>query len=289
MTQPFQHALVAAGAFITVAGGHLVPHLFPGRMPQVAGENVVAMLLGDARQELSFALLEKADDYFHGGARHAECEHGLSGTTERLPESCSANGHAHEHSHHSDSGTALSGRSFDIWTWLNRRIHVQEHRHAEGEDARELLPWLWAACRTSPRNIQAYESSAYVLGRMLGQPREAQALLEEGVRLNPESAALEFSLGELALHALKDPARAERAFAAARNTCRPAAGEAGEEDRLLLGRILFYLGYLAHQRGDRNRAAGYLAEAEEEVPEHVGTRDLRRLLNRQHENERKEP
>ena len=289
MTQPFQHALVAAGAFITVAGGHLVPHLFPGRMPQVAGENVVAMLLGDARQELSFALLEKADDYFHGGARHAECEHGLPGAPEGVPGDRSAPEHAHDHGHNPDSGSVPTGRSFDPWMWLNRRVHVQEHRHAGGEDARELLPWLWAACRTSPRNIQAYESSAYVLDRMLRQPREAQALLEEGVRRNPESAALECSLGELALHALRDPARAEQAFVAARNKCRPVEGEAGEGDRFLLGRILFYLGYLAHQRGDRNRAENYLTEAEDEVPEHVGTRDLRNLLSRQHENERKEP
>lgn len=289
MTQPFQHALVAAGAFITVAGGHLLPLLFSGRMPQVPGENVVAMLLGDARQELSFALLEKADDYFHGGAHHAECEHGLSGTPEGLPESCSANEHAHEHGPHPDSGAAPSGRSFDPWMWLNRRVHVQEHRHTEGEDARELLPWLWAACRTSPRNIQAYESSAYVLERMLKRPHDAMALLEEGVRLNPLSASLEVSLGELALHVLDDPDRAERAFVAARIKCQPAPGEAGEDDRFLLGRILFYLGYLADQRGDRNRAANYLAEAEQSVPEHVGTRDLRRLLNRQHKNERKEP
>jgi tetratricopeptide (TPR) repeat protein len=302
VTQYFQHALVAVGAIVTFAYGQLLPHLFAGRMPQVLGENVVAMLLGDARQEISFALLEKADDYFHGGMRHAECDHELTGAPGKESENCSCaeDGHAHGHDHHHhdhdsdhhhdhDSASAPYGLSFDPWRWINRRVHVQEHRHAEGEDARELLPWLWAACRTSPRNIQAYESSAYVLSRMLKRPHDALKLLEEGVRLNPTSAELEFSLGELALHSLKDPTRAEQAFAAARAKCKPEPGEAGEDARFLQGRILFYLGYLAHQRGDHNQAVGYLAEAIREVPEHVGTRDLRNLLNRQHEDEGKEP
>jgi tetratricopeptide (TPR) repeat protein len=291
VSQYFQHALVAVGAIVTFAYGQLLPHLFAGRMPQVPGENVMAMLLGDARQEISFALLEKADDYFHGGVRHAECDHELSGTPSREPENCSCaeDGHAHDHHHDHDSASTPSGHSFDPWRWINRRVHVQEHRHAEGEDARELLPWLWAACRTSPRNIQAYESSAYVLSRMLKRPQDAMTLLEEGARLNPTSAELEFSLGELALHSLKDPARAERAFAAARAKCKPEPGEVGEDARFLQGRILFYLGYLAHQRGDHNQAADYLAEAVREVPKHVGTRDLRNLLNRQHEDEGKKP
>jgi len=286
---PFQHLLVAAGAFLAIAGGQLLPRLFPGRMPQVPGENVVAILLGDARQEFSNVLLEKADEYFHGGAQHVDCGHEWSGTPGDTQKCCSEDEHAHEHDHHADSGHAHADRSLDVWTRLNRRIHVQEHRHTEGEDARELLPWLWAACRMSPQNVQAYENSAYVLDRMLKRPHDALALLEEGVRLNPTSAALEFSVGELALHSLKDSARAEQAFAAARSKCRPAPGEAGENDRFLLGRILFYLGYLAHQRGDHDRAAGFWAEAEEKVPDQVSTRDLRNLLDRQQENERKKP
>ncbi len=294
MTQHFQHALVAVGAIVTFAYGQLLPHLFAGRMPQVPGENVVAMLLGDARQEISFALLEKADDYFHGGVRHAECDHSLSSASQKESEHHSptegrhahAHGHDHDHDHHDhDSASA----SFDPWRWINRRVHVQEHRPTEGEDARELVPWPWAACRTSPRNIQAYESSAYVLSHMLERPHDALALLEEGVRLNPTSAELEFSLGQLALHSLKDSARAERAFAAAHAKCKPEPGEAGEDARFLQGRILFYLGYLAHQRGDHVQAESYLDEAIKEVPQHAGTRDLRKLLNRQDEDKEKKP
>jgi len=278
MTHRFDLPALAAGALLTLVWGSLMPTLFAGRLPQAAGEDIMAMLLGDARQVLSAAMLTKADDYFHGGAQHSDCTHGLAGPQ--------GGAHAHDHGHpeshadeHPPDGNAPDApASRDPWAWLNARVHVQAHRHTEGEDARELLPWLWAACRTSPSNIQAFESSAYVLERMLKRPLEALALLEEGTRLNPSNAAIEVSLGELALHSLKDPVRAEQAFEAARTKCRPAPGEAGEDDRFLLGRILFYLGYLARQRGDLDRAGACLTEAEAQVPDHVGTRNLRKLL-----------
>ncbi len=284
MMHRFDLPLLAAGALLTLAGGRLMPDLFGGRLPQAAGEDIMAMLLGDARQVLSAALLTKADDYFHGGAQHGDCTHGLAGP-DATPHA--EDDHAHAEDGHGQAHAATIPR--DPLAWLNARVHAQAHRHTEGEDARELLPWLWAACRTSPRNIQAFESSAYVLERMLKRPLDALALLEEGVRLNPSNAAIEVSRGELALHSMKDPARAEQAFEAARAKCRPAPGAAGEDDRFLLGRILFYLGYLARQRGDLDRANACLAEAEAEVPDHVGTRNLRKLLRAPRAKESEQP
>ena len=266
MMQRFDLPVLAAGALLTLAWGRFMPDLFAGRLPQAAGEDVMAMLLGDARHVLSTAMMTKADDYFHGGVQHSDCACGLVGSEARP--------HA-EDGHEQDHAAPIPR---DPLAWLNARVHVQAHRHTEGEDARELLPWLWAACRTSPSNIQAFESSAYVLERMLKRPLEALALLEEGTRLNPSNAAIEVSLGELSLHSLKDPVRAEQAFEAARTKCRPAPGEAGDDDRFLLGRILFYLGYLARQRGDLDRAVACLAEADAQVPDHAGTRNLRKLL-----------
>ena len=226
MTQHFQHALVAVGAIVTFAYGQLLPHLFAERMPQVPGENVVAMLLGDARQEISFALLEKADDYFHGGVRHAECDHSLSSASQKESEHHSptegrhahAHGHDHDHDHHEHDAASAP---LDPWRWINRRVHVQEHRHTEGEDARELVPWLWAACRTSPRNIQAYESSAYVLSQCWSD-HDAWRCWK---RASPQStSAGQVSLGQLALHSLAtQPARNGRSRRLTRSASRSPA------------------------------------------------------------------
>ena len=290
MTQHFQHALVAVGAIVTFAYGQLLPHLFAGRMPQVPGENVVAMLLA-MRGRRSVSPCSKGRRLFSAGVRHAECDHSLSSASQKESEHHSptegrhahAHGHDHDHDHHEHDAASAP---LDPWRWINRRVHVQDIATPK---AKTHANWCLGSGphAVSPRNIQAYESSAYVLSHMLERPHDALALLEEGVRLNPTSAELEFSLGQLALHSLKDSARAERAFAAAHAKCKPEPGEAGEDARFLQGRILFYLGYLAHQRGDHVQAESYLDEAIKEVPQHAGTRDLRKLLNRQDEDKEK--
>lgn len=290
MRQRLQIGVWVAGAAFTVAWGQWLPRLFNERMPQVAGENIVAMVLGDARQALSFALLEKADDYFHGGVQHVACEQGLaepSDEDEKEGEhdhAAHVDEHEESHAHAHDHGGTLH----DPWSWLNAQVHAQAHRHMADKDARELLPWLWAACRASPQNSQAYESAAYVLERMLKRPQDAAKLLEEAIRNNPDNASLDISLGELAIRSLKDEAKAERAFKAAREKLRPAEGPTGDDDRFMQARTLFYLGYLALQRHDVACAKTYLAEAEAQVPNLVGTQNLRDILLR-YEKEAKKP
>jgi len=264
--------LLAAGG--AVALGLCLPRVFEGSMPQVPGEDVLHLVLGDARQELSMALLAKADEYFHGGVNDVACGHGMTSVEGAVPdhdpahgESCPEHAHAHE---------AVRWR--DPWAWINGRVHVQEHRHLCNDQATELLPWIWAACRASPQNAQAYQTGAYVLARMTGHPEQGVRLLEEGHRRNPEDAGIVFSLGEMWLTHLHDAARAESWFAAVLPLCRPAEGAVGENDRLLWVRALFYLGYLAKQRGDLARARACLAEAETVFPEHASVKDLRRLL-----------
>ena len=284
MRQGLHSGLLVLGAALTLALGRAIPCRFAGEMPQVAGEDVLALVLGDARQLVSLAMLDKAEEYFHGGARIVACDHLLHAEpeahAERGHEAHGQEGHACSAacSGHDDAVKSGAGQRADPWAWLNSRIHAQEHRHAEGKAAEELLPWLWAACRSSPQNVQAYENAAYVLARMTGRPAEAVSVLEEGIRKNPGSASLEFSLGELALRELRDPARAQRAFEAAREKCRPASGADGQDDRVLKARTLFFLGFLAKRRGDLARARGYLAEAEALLPEHVSTKDLQKLL-----------
>jgi len=260
--------MAASCAVLAIALGQAIPPFFSGRLPQVAGANVLTLVLGDARLVLSNAMLDKAEEYFHGGVRDVVCEFGLGGAHDE---------HDHKGEDHGE-GAEGAVRATDLWDRVNSLVHAQAHRHVEGDEARELLPWLWAACRASPQNIQAYESAAFVLESMLKRPAEAALLLEEGIRHNPDSASLEYSLGKLSVHAFHDFARAERAFSTAREKCRPAEGPAGDADRFLEGNILFYLGFLAKQRGDLGRARAYLAEIEALVPNHVAIRDLRDML-----------
>ena len=269
MRQSLHVGLTVAGAALAVTLGQCVPSACAGKMPQAVGEDVLAMILGDARLVFSDAMMDKAEEYFHGGVRDVVCEHGL-GTTHEEPGHHAAGEHGLEH--------AGAAAGTDFWGWLNGQIHVQEDRHIEGEDVRELLPWLWAACRSAPQSIRAYETTAFVLAHMTKRPADAVRLLEEGIVKNPDNASLEISLGELLLQSFHDLPGAERVFEAARRKCRTADGPEGAPDRVLKVKALFYLGYLAKQRGDLARARECLSQAEQLAPDDAGTRDLKKML-----------
>ncbi len=262
--------LLVAGAGVAVALGRLLPVLFGAGMPQVPGEDVLALVLGDARQQLSVVMMDKVEEYYHGGVRDSVCEEGgLSGEGRGLEEE-----HDHEHE------VTPPGGVTDAWGWINRQVHTQVDRHLERERGVELLPWLWAACRASPKNVQAFAQGSYVLSNMAGKPEEGVRLLEEGIRNNPASAELDLSLGELLFNTFHDVKRAEPWFLSAHRKCQPADGPAGEEARLLKVRALFYLGYLAKQRGEWDRLSAYVEEAEALAPGHKSTRDLRDFLTK---------
>lgn len=275
MGQNLQTGVLIIGAVAAVALGRTIPALFAGGMPQVPGEDVLALVLGDARQELSGAMLDKVEEYYHGGVRGVDCEHGMGGEEEAHDQE--QGGHAHE----GEAASPAATGSWDLWSRIDRKVHEQVDRHLERDRAAELLPWAWAACRASPQNVQAFQVGAFVLSSMVKKPEEGVRLLEEGVRKNPGCAELDFSLGEIFLNSLHDAARAEPWFLSARSKCWPAAGPAGDAARVLKVKTLFYLGYLAKQRGELGRVETYATEAEEFAPEHVCTKNLRALLSKQ--------
>lgn len=153
-----QHALVAVGAIVTFAYGQLLPHLFAGRMPQVPGENVVAMLLGDARQGDQFRLARKGRRLF--SRRGAPC--GVRPQpVQRIPK---------ESEHHSPQRADTRMHTATITTTITLNMMRRLRRSIPGGGSiaacmcrsiatpkakthAGLVPWLWAACRTSPRNI----------------------------------------------------------------------------------------------------------------------------------------
>lgn len=257
-------------AAMAVLLGRMIPALCGENMPQTSGDDVLAQVLGETRLAVSQALLEKADEYYHGGMRHQDCEHGLTAAGHDECDHGEGKGHEEE----------ACGAScwLDPWSMINRRVHVQEHRHMHGAEANELLPWLWAASRVSADNLQAFQASAYVLERMLDNPQAALEMLEQGVARNSESAELEFELGELRLRAFKDFVKAEEAFRSAlEKNARQRAADDDEDARNLRLRTLFYLGYLSQRKGDKETLRRCLREAEEIAPQHICTRDLRRL------------
>jgi len=274
--QYLRTGLLAIAVGLVLALGRTLSVCFEGRLPQVPGEDVVALVLGDARLEISRTLEDKADEYFHGGVRNVNCT--IQSEAEEHAHEGPSHGDAdHDHDAAHAAGTKAGG---DLWQWIDGRVHEQTHKHLTGDQTVELLPWLWAATRLSPKNRRAYENGAYVLAYMLEKPDEAVRLLEEGIRKNPESPELILSLGEMLLNRLHDAVRAEPFFVLARQKCMSVPKDktrAGELVQVRL-RSLFYLGYIAKQRGDRDRIQRCLEEAEAPGPDDVVVKNLHDFL-----------
>lgn len=279
--------LFLAGSVVTL--GHVIPVCLGDRLPQTPGEDVLALILGDARLALSRMLEEKAEEYFHGGVRDLNCT---------IHSDAGGHGHEEEHGaeahgaeardtrdgpHHDEEAHAQENvPPGDLWQWIDGQVHVQAHRELEGMAMVEVLPWFWAACRMSAKNTQAYESGAYVLASVLGKPEEGVRMLQEGIRKNPAKPELDFFLGELFFSKLHDMKRAEACFVSTREKCLTAQRDDARAEELLLLRLraVFYLGYLAKQRGDLDRVRLCLNEAESLAPKHKIVDNLRALLKR---------
>lgn len=267
--------LTVATVFVGAAAAAL--GLFLGARPaeampwKAARRDVLSVFFGDARLALSQAMAHKADSYFHGGVdidwHEHECHH-----HGRPGEDADGDEAARDRAAEEASEAASGGGP---WVWIDARIHAQQHRHLEGSQARELLPWYWAACRADPHNVAAYQSTAYVLTAMLHSPTNALGVLDEGIRLNPGTPELEFDKGQLLDAELKDRASAEAAF---RQTVAKAAAADSDDNRRLRVRALFYLALYARDRGDAAAVRRCYAEARALLPNHISTVSIGRMV-----------
>ncbi len=256
----------------------------PASSPQSAGADTVAIVLGDVRTLAARRLAGKADEYFHGGVTDIDCtldhhhEHGDD-------HDHGHDDHDHDHDDHGGGHDVDEGESHvrAPWAFVTHALRLPSvERHLQGVDSREMLPWLWAACRVDSGNVAAYANAAYVLDSLYGDAEKALAALEEGIVANPGSAELEFQKGSLLLVRLKAPARAYESFKAALAKIPDDKKLLGRDDidaDLLTLRTLAYLGRIAQNRGDLAAARGFLEQARAISPDHTATKGLQRLLD----------
>lgn len=268
-------AALAAGA---VCLAFLVPRLAGESPVQAGGADLLSLFFADARSIIGKSLVTRADSYFHGGVT-MECTdaHGDD------PDAHEAHDHAQEAVMEEPGDEARHDvGSRDPWAWINAKVHVQEHRHLEGEELDEIVPWIWAACRAAPNNIEAYTMGWYVLAKMQKQVDQGLAVLEEGIRNNPDNVELEFTKGQCLFSDVKDKAASEAAFMMAREkSLRNAKGDLSslpEAEAEIFSRSLAYLAFFAKARGDMDSIRAYLRESESSAPDYVVTGQIRRML-----------
>ena len=262
-------------------------------MPQKNDADPIAILFGDVRMLIGRQMVGKADEYFHGGVTDLDCslDHSHHESDEHMENEAGDEAEGHHHHHHDagggedeDSDGNQEGAAVRApWAFVTRTIRLPSvERHLEGESSREILPWLWAACRVDSGNISAYANAAYVLESLYGDAEKALAVLDEGLRANPKSSELEFQKGMLLLHRLKAPERAEAAFRAALakvSADRALKNRDDTDATLMTIRILAFLGKLAADRGAHDEVERCYQMAADIAPNHSGTLRLRRLAS----------
>lgn len=237
-----------------------------GDLPQVGDADPVAVVLGDVRMLVARKMIWKADEYFHGGVTEINCtnDHNLQERHDR------DNGEDEEPSQNGNGAAPL----FAPWNFITSSVRLPPvERHLEGETTRELLPWLWAACRVDSGNVNAYANAAYVVESMYQAPEKALEVLDLGIAANPASGELEFQKGQLLLK-LDRESEAVSSFAAAYNKSRK---DKAEDHDLTAVRALGYLGMIAARNGDTEKLNDCREKAEAIAPTHSITLQLKQL------------
>ncbi|MDP8299579.1 MAG: hypothetical protein P9L88_06735 [Candidatus Tantalella remota] len=159
---------------------------------------VLVRFLGEGASIVSAMSVLQADRYFHGGAGHIEDEcRGILGpvgaeTKEEDP------GHMHY------VKDAAETSRFNILFRMSDALRVTEHIHLQGDDIKEIVPWLYYAVELDPHNIQAYTLIGYYVCDRLGKVDQGIAFLRKGLKKNPDSWEINADLGQIYFKHVKD-------------------------------------------------------------------------------------
>lgn len=194
------------------------------RLPE--GFSFMDRVFGVSRRAFSDSFFEEADNYFHQGVKHIRPK-------------------------------AFSNSWFIA---VHRAISPTAHRHAEGIEAREILPWLQFAIRSDPRNVTAYLTTAYWLSTTMRRPDAADRLLIEAQMANPGDYRVLLERARIAFRA-RDDQKAARLFDAAIRLWREDGVTDPEEARADRARMLSLRAFLYEISGDAARALEMFREA----------------------------
>jgi len=192
--------LLAASFFVPLVG--VYDYDASAGRPDLEG-SVMMRFLGETRSIVSSMSILQADLYFHGGVGHffEEHEHGFAiaetgkgAEVRKKPEA--------------DPRPEVSPLNFMVY--LSEHIGVTDHIHLEGDQLKEIMPWLYYAVRTDPNNVLAYTLTGYYLAFKLEKVDEGLEFLREGLKNNPDSWEIYAETGVIYFQKLKDYARAAR-------------------------------------------------------------------------------
>jgi tetratricopeptide (TPR) repeat protein len=225
------------------------------------------LLLGDSSRMLANSFFVKADEYYHSGYYPTIFDNNEAFKTPHVAEDTGA-----VNSKNHGEETSFMGPPRD---WIdafgrhfipNRHTHLDEGGPADdlstSDNVREILPWLKLSARLDPDNITTYTVTAYWLRLRMHKVKEAEEVLREGLRNNPQSYEILFELGRLYDENYHDADRARNVWQLAVRYWLKLTPEEQKDDKLLFEQITTHLGQLEETAGNPTQAVNWFQAAQ---------------------------
>ncbi|HEX5218349.1 MAG TPA: hypothetical protein VFZ59_02180 [Verrucomicrobiae bacterium] len=239
----------------------------------------LAKVLGEGRRLFANQFITMADVYLHSGYYPSIFDQANSKASKAIVTGDEDEGHdEHGHEgHHHDEGVSDQKdeheKAMDFMgkpnNWLDafiRRFRITEHTHLENGQEREVLPWLKIAIELDPQKIETYTATAYWLSQKLGRVQDAEQVLREGIRNNPNNPELLFEMGVIEYKNKHDVVKARGLWLLALRRWNEQSDEAKEESPNILDRIAVNLGRLEEGEGHFPEAISYYELAMKVAP-----------------------
>ena len=223
-------------------------------------DDPLAVLLGDTRQLFANSFFVKADAYFHSGYYPTIYDDNAPFKTPHIGEDSGT-----MESKNSGDENGFLGQPHDWIERLNRNFFPSEHTHldeggVDGEGAtevKEIMPWLKISAELDVHRVETYLVTAYWLRNRMHKVNEAEQFLRDGLRANPDNAALLFELGQLYFESRNQPGQARNLYLAALDSWGRENSGSPEPDKFLLSHILAALAKLEEKQGNNTKAIEY--------------------------------
>src|ERR1700733_7396566 len=194
--------LIALLVFCFGLAANLQPQFQSLESSRRQSDNFFGLLLGDSSRIFANSFFVKADAYYHSGYYPTIFDKNSAFQTPHMAGDTGAVA-----SHNQGEETSFMGPPRDWIDAFGRHFIPNRHTHLDeggpnddlssSSEVREILPWLKISSELDPDNVQTYVVTAYWLRQRMNKTDEAEQVLREGLRNNPDSCELLFELGRL--------------------------------------------------------------------------------------------
>jgi tetratricopeptide (TPR) repeat protein len=213
--------LIALLIFCFSLAADLQPQFQDLEIARKQSDNFFNLLLGDSSRIFANSFFIKADAYYHSGFYPTIFDNNSAFQTPHIAEDTDAVASHNQ----GEEETGFMGPPRDWIDAFGRHFIPNRHTHLDeggaggdlssSSEVREILPWLKLSAELDPEDIRTYIVTAFWLRTRLNKVSEAEQVLREGLRNNPDDAQLLFELGRICSEEYHDANRARNIWEAA--------------------------------------------------------------------------